>query len=42
MVECPKNFRDSQMDFLVLQGLVALLGFTVAAAYVYYRHMKRR
>lgn len=30
------------MDFWVLQGLMALLGFTVALVYVVYKHLKRR
>ncbi len=30
------------MDFWALQGLMALLGFSVALLYVIYRHMKRK
>ncbi len=42
MVKYTKKKQDIQMDFWVLQGLMALLGFAVALVYVIYRHLKRR
>ncbi len=42
MVKYPKNIRKYIMDFWLLQALVALLGFAVAAVYVFYKYLKRR